>query len=103
MNIKKREFTLAEVEHFVNPNNKVHPKFEELKDYEMTFFPQHQQETSLKVVRMSIGEAVSRGIVDNQTLGYYIARTHKFLLLIGVHSFFSPSPSYLFIYLFIYI
>lgn len=83
--LRVREFTLAEVEHFVNPANKAHPKFESNKDLVMTLYPQHQQYTTLKVVRTTIGDAVKRGIVDNETLGYYMARTHKFLTFIGVH------------------
>ena len=29
---------------------------------------------------MSLGEAVSRGIIANETLGYFIGRTHLFLV-----------------------
>jgi len=30
--IRVREFTMAEIEHFVNPNNKDHPKFDRISD-----------------------------------------------------------------------
>ena len=45
-------------------------------------------EAQLAVVKkpfpMTIGEAVEKGIVGNQTLGYFMARTQLFLLKIGV-------------------
>lgn len=34
--------------------------------------------------QMTIGEAVEKGIVDNETLGYYMARTHLFLRAVGI-------------------
>lgn len=33
---------------------------------------------------MTIAKAVSEGIVDNETLGYYMARTHLFLISVGI-------------------
>ncbi|CAH8522028.1 unnamed protein product [Heterobilharzia americana] len=61
--IRVREFTMAEIEYFVDPADKSHPKFGET---------------------LTIGEAVNKGIVANQTLGYYMARIHLFLIHIGV-------------------
>ena len=33
---------------------------------------------------MTIGEAVGQGLVANETLGYFLARTHLFLCSVGV-------------------
>jgi glycyl-tRNA synthetase (class II) len=30
--LRVREFTLAEIEHFVNPDDKKHPKFDRIRD-----------------------------------------------------------------------
>uniref|UniRef100_A0A915N4A7 glycine--tRNA ligase n=1 Tax=Meloidogyne javanica TaxID=6303 RepID=A0A915N4A7_MELJA len=60
--VRVREFTMCEIEHFVDPSDKNHPKFEKVK----------------------ICDAVASGMVDNETLGYYMARTHLFLLTVGI-------------------
>ena len=31
-----------------------------------------------------MGEAVSQGIVNNETLGYFMARTYLFLMRVGI-------------------
>ncbi|THH15019.1 hypothetical protein EW146_g5389 [Bondarzewia mesenterica] len=39
---------------------------------------------SSRVTKMSVGEAVDAGVVANETLGYFLARIHAFLVKIGV-------------------
>jgi glycyl-tRNA synthetase len=34
--------------------------------------------------KMTIGEAVRTGFVNNETLGYFMARTHMFLCSVGI-------------------
>lgn len=38
-----------------------------------------------KTVEMPVGEAVAAGIIDNETLGYYMTRTQMFMLKAGVN------------------
>ena len=33
---------------------------------------------------MTVGDAVAAGRIDNQTLGYFIARVHLFLMKVGI-------------------
>jgi len=35
---------------------------------------------------MKVGDAVDQGVIANQTLGYFVARIHQFLLKIGINS-----------------
>jgi len=35
-------------------------------------------------LKVKICDAVASGMVDNETLGYYMARTHLFLLTVGI-------------------
>jgi glycyl-tRNA synthetase len=37
-----------------------------------------------RLIRMAIGKAVADGMVANQTLGYYLARTAQFLWAAGI-------------------
>ena len=41
-----REFQLAEIEHFVNPSDKRHPKFERVRDLEVPLFSRERQEAN---------------------------------------------------------
>lgn len=83
--LRVREFLMAEIEHFVDPNDKSHPRFDEVKNIKLGFLPKDVQESgSNKLVQKTIGEAVESGMVDNQTLGYFISRIYLFLTKIGV-------------------
>jgi glycyl-tRNA synthetase len=84
--LRVREFLMAEIEHFVDPEGgKKHPRFDEVKDVEMSLLNRNVQLSgSTQTERMTIGKAVATGVVDNETLGYFIARIQQFLLKIGV-------------------
>jgi glycyl-tRNA synthetase len=84
--LRVREFLMAEIEHFVDPESgKKHSRFEEVKDLEMSLLPREVQLSgSTQTVKMTIGKAVETGMVDNETLGYFIARIQLFLLKLGV-------------------
>lgn len=83
--LRVREFLMAEIEHFVDPLNKAHPRFPEVSHVVLKFLPKDVQEAGkTAVVEKTIGEAVKEGMVDNETLGYFLARIHLFLKRIGV-------------------
>lgn len=82
--IRVREFTMAEIEHFCDPADKNHPKFESEKDTEMLLFSAANQMDGKPAELHSIGQAVDKGLVANETLGYFMARIQQFLIRIGV-------------------
>ncbi|CAG8446133.1 12093_t:CDS:10 [Dentiscutata heterogama] len=83
--LRVREFTMAEIEHYVDPNNKKHARFDEVKDIKLSLLPRHiQSEGKTVPIELPIGEAVEKKIVDNETLGYFLARTHLFLTMLGI-------------------
>ncbi|XRM49000.1 Glycine--tRNA ligase 1, mitochondrial [Aspergillus tubingensis] len=84
--LRVREFLMAEIEHFVDPQGgKKHARFEEVKDVKMTLLNRDiQLSGSTKTEEMTIGKAVETGLVDNETLGYFLARIQLFLLKLGV-------------------
>ncbi|KAI9805162.1 MAG: Glycine--tRNA ligase 1, mitochondrial [Sarcosagium campestre] len=84
--LRVREFVLAEIEHFVDPDGgKKHGRFDEVKDVELTLLNRKVQlEGRTDVEKMSIGKAVESGLVDNETLGYFLARIQLFLKKLGV-------------------
>ena len=77
---------MAEIEHFVDPLNKKYFKFSKVASTVMPLFSQKQQLALDEPLAMSIGQAVEEGIVNNETLGYFMARTYEFLQLCGIPS-----------------
>lgn len=83
--LRVREFTMAEIEHYVHPERKDHPRFKEVADVVLQFLPRHvQTEGSSTPLQVTVGEAVATGMVNNETLGYFLARTAQFLWKIGI-------------------
>eukprot|EP00978_Attheya_sp_CCMP212_P012771 scaffold31936_cov43-Attheya_sp.AAC.1 len=82
--LRVREFTMGEIEHFVNPDDKSHANFASVANKELVLFGNVNQLGNGKTTKMSIGEAVKTGLVNNETLGYFMARTQLFLEKIGM-------------------
>ncbi|ONI29784.1 hypothetical protein PRUPE_1G214600 [Prunus persica] len=82
--LRVREFTLAEIEHFVDPEDKSHPKFSEVAELEFLMFPRELQMSGESAKAIRLDEAVAKGIVNNQTLGYFIGRVYLFLTRLGI-------------------
>jgi len=82
--LRVREFTLAEIEHFLFAEEKRHPKFPGVADLSLTLFPREEQISTKKTVQMSVGDAVRNSTISNETLGYFIARTYLFLVSVGI-------------------
>ncbi|CAN0890350.1 Glycine--tRNA ligase, mitochondrial 1 [Linum grandiflorum] len=82
--LRVREFTLAEIEHFVDPEDKTHPKYAEVANLEFLMFPREEQMSGQSAKLIQLGDAVSKGIVNNETLGYFIGRVYLFLTRLGI-------------------
>lgn len=84
--LRVREFTMAEIEHYVDPEDKRHERFHEVRDVVLILLDRHVQEAgSSTTTRLTVGEAVEKGVIANETLGYFIARIYLFLLKIGIN------------------
>ncbi|SMR59896.1 unnamed protein product [Zymoseptoria tritici ST99CH_3D1] len=84
--LRVREFLMAEIEHFVDPQSgKEHPKFHTVKDVKLPLLSRDvQQAGGSTPVNVTIGEAVSTKLVDNETLGFFIVRIYQFMQKIGI-------------------
>ena len=83
--LRVREFTMAEIEHYVDPEDKSHDRFHEVRDVVLDLLDRNVQASgSTQTRKLSVGEAVSTGVIANETLGYFVARIHQFLVKIGV-------------------
>jgi glycyl-tRNA synthetase len=83
--LRVREFTMAEIEHFVDPEDKTHARFSEARDVELALLDRHAHDAGLTTpTHMSAGEAVACGVIANETLAHFLARIQVFLLAVGV-------------------
>ncbi|KAK9464780.1 hypothetical protein V1512DRAFT_229906 [Lipomyces arxii] len=83
--LRVREFLMAEIEHFVDPLDKSHHRFPEVADIKLRLLSKTTQQAGhTDLIETTIGDAVKSGLVDNETLGYFLARIYLFLMKIGV-------------------
>jgi glycyl-tRNA synthetase len=68
-----REFTMAEVEHFVDPLDKSHPKFIDVQEVKLTLYSAKNQVSGESPVEMTIGEAVKT--VSNKIIKIFKFKT----------------------------
>uniref|UniRef100_A0A1W7RAJ7 Glycine--tRNA ligase n=1 Tax=Hadrurus spadix TaxID=141984 RepID=A0A1W7RAJ7_9SCOR len=82
--IRVREFTMAEIEHFVDPDHKEHPKFDSVRNLQVTLYSACNQMDGKPSELTRIGDAVATKIIANETLGYFMARIYLFLVKVGI-------------------
>jgi len=83
--IRVREFTMAEIEHFVDPSDKSHDSFANVANKQLVLFGRDDQLTTGKTVTLPVGDAVhKKNLINNETLGYFMARTQLYLEKIGI-------------------
>jgi glycyl-tRNA synthetase len=86
--LRVREFPMAEIEHFVHPKKKNdHPKFKStgIADLKLPLLSKGQQAgDGTPIVDMTLGEAVDQGIINNETLAYFIGRVYLYLIKVGL-------------------
>lgn len=77
--IRLREFNQAELEYFVHPKEKSHPKFHLYANDVVRLIDKYGNKYEI-----TLKEAVERGIIANELLAYFIGKTRRFLLRAGV-------------------
>jgi glycyl-tRNA synthetase len=83
--LRVREFTMAEIEHYIDPLNKNHKKFNYIKDMKLPLWTAGDQKEGKGVITdLTLEKAVEEKIINNQTLAYFLARTYLFLTRIGI-------------------
>ncbi|KFA63498.1 hypothetical protein S40285_00294 [Stachybotrys chlorohalonatus IBT 40285] len=84
--LRVREFLMAEIEHFVDPQGgKKHHRFQEIENVELVLLDRDTQLSGKTDTRkITVGQAVKEKLIDNETLGYFLARIHLFLEKIGI-------------------
>lgn len=99
---------MAEIEHFVDPNEKVHQKFANVAHLEILLYSSKAQTSGQSAEIMKLGDAVeqvrvssgdccrlsspkrilnsgvAQGVINNSVLGYFIGRIYLYLIKVGV-------------------
>ncbi|MCL2317724.1 MAG: glycine--tRNA ligase [Methanomassiliicoccaceae archaeon] len=78
--IRMREFNMMEVELFVDPADKGWIRFPNIENDMITLVPN----TGTDEVRMTVGEAVKKGIIANKVLAYFVYTTQQMLVRLGI-------------------
>ncbi len=83
--IRLREFTMAEAEVFLDPEDPHHLRFSELAGEQLRLWlAKDQQHGREKLTEVTVGEAVKQKLVCNELMAYYLALTKRFLLSLGI-------------------
>eukprot|EP00825_Cyclidium_porcatum_P034741 TRINITY_DN3647_c0_g3_i1.p2 TRINITY_DN3647_c0_g3~~TRINITY_DN3647_c0_g3_i1.p2 ORF type:complete len:426 (-),score=80.65 TRINITY_DN3647_c0_g3_i1:344-1621(-) len=82
-----REFDMAEIEYFFDPQFTDHPKYKFIKARELPLLssPRQEEEKLETPVTVKIEDAVSKGMICNQTMAYFMVRTFDFLIKVGIN------------------
>lgn len=71
---------MAEIEHFVDPDDKSHAKFFMVEDLKLPLFTADNQEKAGPLIHdLTLKKAVETKQIGNQTIAYFMARTYLFL------------------------
>jgi glycyl-tRNA synthetase len=82
--IRLREFTQAEAEIFVDPSDKSHKYYKNVKDFELKLYSQKEQLNKEEPIIIKVEDAINSGIVSSEMLIYQIVLANSFLNDIGI-------------------
>ena len=79
--IRLREFNMAELEYFIDPEKKPEPNLGDLGDLMLTLVGEGQEPSSMR-----LQDALDTGLIRHATVAEFIGRTHRFLEHVGIHT-----------------
>lgn len=83
--IRLREFTIAEFEFFFDPDDRSCPFINEVEDEELRILTAERRMKGLdEPIVVTVGKAVSEGLIKVEWLAYFMALAKKFLRELGV-------------------
>ena len=77
--IRLREFNMAELEYFIDPEASISHDFSSWSGVKLTMIGENEGEVSTSIV-----DAIKGGMVRHETVGFFIARTYEFLIGVGI-------------------
>lgn len=81
-----REFTQAEIEYFVDPENKTHHLFDDIKNQKVKLLSAEMQSNNINDPKyVTIDEACTTTLISHKTMGYFLSRIYQFALKVGLN------------------
>ena len=80
--IRLREFNMAELEYFIDPENP--PLVDLSMEKETISLIPDPKGKEREVVKLSFHDAISQGLIKDKTVGYFLSRTWDFLVNVGI-------------------
>ena len=77
--IRLREFNMAELEYFIDPEQPLNHPFSQWSSFNVNLLDGNGKEHS-----MPLASAVEEGLVRHSTVGYFMGRTYNFLIEVGI-------------------
>ena len=77
--IRLREFNMAELEFFIDPEQPLNHDFSQWSSFNVNLLDGNGKEHS-----MPLASAVEEGLVRHSTVGYFMGRTYNFLIEVGI-------------------
>ena len=81
--IRVREFTQAELEQFIDPEDD-EPPLDDVEDVEVTLYPVSEQHDDGDYIETTIGEAVAEGIITSPWVAYFLGVAQGWYEQVGV-------------------
>jgi glycyl-tRNA synthetase len=82
--VRAREFTMAELEHFVDPEGDG-PDLSRVEDVELPLYPVDEQEADgEEYLHLTPTEAIDEGVVRGEWVAYFLARSKQWFERVGV-------------------
>lgn len=78
--LRQREFNMAELELFIDPEMEKYPRFKTTENEVVTLIPRD----SNGAIAISLKDACKHGIIQNEALAHYIGITKRFLVKCGI-------------------
>jgi glycyl-tRNA synthetase len=82
--IRLREFTQAEIEFFINPEEKSFEKLREYENVKIRVLSREAQKTGKPEEEMTVREALEKGIIPSEYMAYFIAKEQLFYESLGI-------------------
>lgn len=82
--IRLREFTQAEAEIFVDPEDKKHENYENIKNVTLRLYGQKEQKMQKEPIRIAVRDAIEQKIVSSEMLIYQLVIAREFLKDLGI-------------------
>jgi glycyl-tRNA synthetase len=82
--LRMREFSQFELEYFVDPEAKTHPRYNAMKSVIIPLLSASMQTSGQSAIMLSVQDALDQNVISHQLMGYFLSVIYQFGLMIGL-------------------